>query len=94
MALLLWSQPKYVQVLLVWYCEGILLLGHLAKIDTFFHEFLSFHQLLEDHKDDSLSRGNAHLSSEKAEADNHATDDVSNHTEADNHAVSYIENFC
>ncbi|KAA8515496.1 hypothetical protein F0562_018893 [Nyssa sinensis] len=38
--------------------------------------------LLEDHRDDSISRNNAHSISEHTEADNHGPSDVVNHAEA------------
>ncbi|XP_059662185.1 heat shock 70 kDa protein 16 [Cornus florida] len=44
--------------------------------------------LLEDHRDDSISRSNAHLSSEKSEAGNHGSSDVSNNVEATHFAQS------
>ncbi|KAA8520059.1 hypothetical protein F0562_014315 [Nyssa sinensis] len=45
--------------------------------------------LLEDHKDDSILRSDAHLTSEKREGDNHGTSDAVNHTEAASFAQSH-----
>lgn len=59
-------------------------------------------QLIEDHRDDSTARNNAHLNSENMEVDNHVSSDVANGADDSNfeqsnpsttHAVSSAESF-